>query len=268
MTAGEIDPQVLRRLDLEGPVNFRDLGGYETVDGRTVRRRHLFRSDALFRLTESDAAQVAALGVTTLIDFRTPDELEQHGFGGMDHLDAEHLHLPTIDTTRRVLDLTDDASTEVSEEIAKALVTAADAYMMMLDRGSNAYAEALRVVATSDAPVVFFCAAGKDRTGVFAALVLGLLGVSDDDIVTDYALTHDVIEKIHILRASSASEEDNERMSSYANLIGEDLRNAYPASMQTTIERLNERYGGWVGYATEIGVGVDVLDQLRARLLV
>ena len=71
-------------------MNFRDLGGYETADGRTVRRRHLFRSDALFRLTESDAAQVQALGVTTLIDFRTPDELEEHGFGGMDHLDAEH----------------------------------------------------------------------------------------------------------------------------------------------------------------------------------
>jgi len=264
MTTGEIDPQELRRLDLEGPVNFRDLGGYDAGDGRTVRRRHLFRSDALFRLTESDAAQVRALGVTTLIDFRTPDELEEHGFGGMDHLEAEHLHLPTIDTTRRVLDLTD----EVSEEIARALVTAADAYMMMLERGSNAYASALRVVAASDAPVVFFCAAGKDRTGVFAAIVLGLLGVSDDDIVTDYALTHDVIEQIHILRTTTASEQDNERMSAYAHLIGEDLRNAYPASMQTTIERLRERYGGWEGYATEVGAGPDVLDQLRARLLV
>jgi protein-tyrosine phosphatase len=263
MTTGEIDPQALRRLDLEGPVNFRDLGGYEAADGRTVRRRHLFRSDALFRLTEADAARVGALGVTTLIDFRTPEELEQHGFGGMGHLDAEHLHLPTIDTTRRVLDLTEDA-----DEIARALVTAADAYMMMLERGSGAYASALRVVAASEAPVVFFCAAGKDRTGVFAALVLGLLGVSDDDIVTDYALTHEVIEKIHILRASAVSEDDNERMSSYAHLIGEDLRNAYPASMQTTIERLRERYGGWVGYATEIGVGTDVLDQLRSRLLV
>jgi protein-tyrosine phosphatase len=264
MTTGEIDPQELRRLDLEGPVNFRDLGGYETAEGRTVRRRHLFRSDALFRLTEADAAQVRALGVTTLIDFRTPDELEQHGFGGMDHLDAEHLHLPTIDTTRRVLDLTD----EMAEEVARALVTAADAYMMMLDRGSNAYAQALRVVAESEAPVVFFCAAGKDRTGVFAALVLGLLGVSDEDIVTDYALTHEVIEKIHILRTSTSSEEDNERMSSYAHLIGEDLRNAYPASMQSTIERLRERYGGFEGYASEIGIGPDVLDQLRARLLV
>lgn len=264
MTTGEIDPQELRRLDLEGPVNFRDLGGYETAEGRTVRRRHLFRSDALFRLTEADAAQVRALGVTTLIDFRTPDELEQHGFGGMDHLDAEHLHLPTIDTTRRVLDLTDDEA----QEVARALVTAADAYMMMLDRGSNAYASALRVVAESEAPVVFFCAAGKDRTGVFAALVLGLLGVSDEDIVTDYALTHEVIEKIHILRTSASSDEDNERMASYAHLIGEDLRNAYPASMQSTIERLRERYGGFEGYASEIGVGPDVLDQLRARLLV
>jgi protein-tyrosine phosphatase len=264
MTTGEIDPQELRRLDLEGPVNFRDLGGYECADGRTVRRRHLFRSDALFRLTPADAEKVRALGVTTLIDFRTPDELEQHGFGGMDHLDAEHLHLPTIDTTRRVLDLTD----EESEEVARALMTAADAYMMMLDRGSNAYASALRVVASSEAPVVFFCAAGKDRTGVFAAIVLGLLGVSDEDIVTDYALTHEVIEKIHILRTSAQSEADNERMSQYAHLIGEDLRNAYPASMQTTIDRLRKRYGGWEGYASEIGVGSDVLDQLRARLLV
>ena len=264
MTAGEIDPQALRRLDLEGPVNFRDLGGYETAEGRSVRRRHLFRSDALFRLTEADAAQVRALGVTTLIDFRTPDELELHGFGGMDHLDAEHLHLPTIDTTRRVLDLTDAEA----QEVARAFVTAADAYMMMLDRGSNAYASALRVVAESEAPVVFFCAAGNDRTGVFAALVLGLLGVSDEDIVTDYALTHEVIEKIHILRASTSSEEDHERMASYAHLIGEDLLNAYPASMQSTIERLRERYGGFEGYASEIGVGPDVLDQLRARLLV
>jgi protein-tyrosine phosphatase len=263
MSTGEIDPQAFRRLDLEGPVNFRDLGGYETVDGRTVRQRHLFRSDALFRLTESDAAQVQALGVTTLIDFRTPDELEEHGFGGMDHLDAEHLHLPTIDTTRRVLDLTEDA-----DEIARALVTAADAYMMMLERGSNAYASALRVVAGSEAPVVFFCAAGKDRTGVFAAIVLGLLGVSDEDIVTDYALTHEVIEKIHILRTNAAGQAANERAAEYAHLIGEDLRNAYPASMQTTIERLRERYGSWEGYASEIGVGPDVLDQLRARLLV
>jgi protein-tyrosine phosphatase len=264
VSTGEIDPQEFRRLDLEGPVNFRDLGGYDAAEGRTVRRRHLFRSDALFRLTEADAARVRALGVTTLIDFRTPDELEEHGLGGMDHLDAEHLHLPTIDTTRRVLDLTD----EVSEEIAQALVTAADAYMMMLDRGSHAYASALRVVASSEAPVVFFCAAGKDRTGVFAALVLGLLGVSDEDIVTDYALTHDVIEKIHILRTGTASDAANERVASYAHLIGEDLRNAYPASMQTTIERLRDRYGGWVGYASEIGVGADVLDQLAARLLV
>jgi hypothetical protein len=77
-----------------------------------------------------------------------------------------------------------------------------------------------------------------------------------------------VIEKIHILRTNAASDTANERASSYAHLIGEDLRNAYPASMQTTIDRLRERYGGWEGYASEIGVSPDVLSELRTRLLV
>lgn len=251
---GEIDPEELRRLPLEGPVNFRDLGGYVTGDGRVVRRRHVFRSDALHRLTEADAARVRALGVTTLIDFRTPNELETTGRGGMDHLDAEHVHLPTIDTTRRIVD---------DEEVARALITAADAYEMMLERGSGAYASALRIVAASEDPVVFFCAAGKDRTGVFAAIVLGLLGVSDEDIVTDYALTHEVIEKIHVLRGDAQSAEG-----SYAHLIGEDLRNAYPASMELTIERVRNRWGGWRDYADAIGVEADVVARLESRLLV
>jgi protein-tyrosine phosphatase len=250
----EIDPVEFRRLDLEGPVNFRDLGGYETVDGRTVRRRHLFRSDALHRLTEADAAKVRALGVTTLIDFRTPYELETAGWGGIDHLGAEHVHLPTIDSTRQVVD--------VDEELARALITAADAYSMMLERGSNAYSSALRLVAASEAPVVFFCSAGKDRTGLFAAIVLGLLGVPEVDIVTDYALTAEVIEQIHILR--DEPEGGSER---YAHLIGEDLRNAYPASMEVTIERVQERWGGWEGYATSIGVESAVVAALRDRLL-
>ena len=257
----EIDPSELRRLKLEGPVNFRDLGGYETADGRSVRRRHLFRSDALFRLTESDVEQVRALGVTTLIDFRTPHELESNGFGGMDILGAEHVHLPTIDTTREVTDVVGTGPV-VDEEVARALITAADAYSMMLERGAAAYASALRVVAASESPVVFFCAAGKDRTGVFAAIVLGLLGVSEIDIVTDYALTAEVLEQIHVLRGDTSAGE------SFAHLIGEDLRNAYPASMETTIERVRERWGGWHEYTAAIGVEPDVVEALRTRLLV
>lgn len=249
---GEIDPGELRRLPLEGPVNFRDLGGYVTAGGRAVRRRHLFRSDALHRLTEADAARVRALGVTTLVDFRTPRELEVAGPGGIEHLDAEHVHLPTIDETRRDV-----------EEIARSFATAADAYLTMLERGSGAYASALRIVAASEAPVVFFCSAGKDRTGVFAAMVLGLLGVSDDDIVTDYALTAEVIERIHVFRANESPE-----LAEYAHLIGDDLRNAYPASMEDTLARVRERWGGWRGYVDAIGVEAEVVRRLEQRLLV
>jgi protein tyrosine/serine phosphatase len=251
--SAEIDPGEFRRLSLEGPVNFRDLGGYPTVTGRTVRRRHLFRSDALHRLTERDAARVRALGVTTLVDFRTPRERERAGPGGIAYLDdVEHVHLPTIDETRRD-----------PEEIARSFATAADAYLTMLERGAGAYASALRIVAASEQPVVFFCSAGKDRTGVFAALVLGLLGVADEDIVTDYALTAEVIERIHVFRSAEHPE-----LSEYAHLIGDDLRNAYPASMQLTLERVRERWGGWDEYARAIGLESRVVTMLRDRLLV
>jgi protein-tyrosine phosphatase len=251
---GEIDPQELRRLDLEGPVNFRDLGGYAAAGGHAVRRRHLFRSDALHRLTEADVERVHALGVTTVIDFRTTHELEAGGWGGIELLDAEHLHLPTFDTTRPLLD---------DEDILRSLVTAPDAYMSMLRNGAGAYAAALRHVAVSEDPVVFFCAAGKDRTGVFAAMVLGLLGVSDDDVVADYVLTGEVIERIHALRAPLT---DEQRERSYE--LGEDLSNAYPESMTATLARVHAEWGDWSGYASSIGVEATVVDELRARLLV
>ena len=251
---GEIDPQELRRVPLEGPVNFRDLGGYAAADGRTVRRRHLFRSDALWRLTDADVERVHALGVTTVIDFRTTHELESNGWGGIELLDAEHVHLPTFDTTRPLIE---------DEEILKSLVTAPDAYMSMLRNGAGAYAAALEHVAASEDPVVFFCAAGKDRTGVFAALVLGLLGVSDDDIIADYALTGEVIEHIHALR-----DIEDPTVERSAHRIGKDLHNAFPESMAATIERLHAEWGDWNGYAEAIGVGPEVRAGLRDRLLV
>jgi len=253
MTSGEIDPTVLRRLPLEGPVNFRDLGGYPTADGRAVRRRHLFRSDALHRLTDADVAQVHALGVTTLIDFRTTHELESNGWGGMARVSAEHVHLPTFDTTRPFLD---------DEEVRRTLVSAPDAYVAMLRNGAEAYAAALHRVAASEAPVVFFCAAGKDRTGVFAALVLGLLGVADADVVADYALTGEVIDRIHVLRDHPDPATDRS-----AHRIGDDLRNAYPESMAETLVRVRAEWGDWVGYAEAIGVGAGVRADLRDRLL-
>ncbi len=250
---GEIDPAELRRLPLDGPVNFRDLGGYRGHDDRVVRRRHLFRSDALHRLSPDDVEKVHDLGITTLIDFRTTHEVESAGLGGIAAVAAEHRHLPTFDTTRP---MTDD------EEIVESLIDAATAYEMMLDRGRESYAAALRTVADSTDPVVFFCAAGKDRTGVFAAIVLGLLGVSDDDIVRDYALTGEVIDQIHALRGESGREQ-------MANLhrIGDDLRNAYPASMAATIDRVHDRWGGWEEYADDIGVDPATVERLRSRLL-
>jgi len=164
------------------------------------------------------------------------------------------VHLPTFDTTRPLLD---------DEEVRRALITAPDAYVSMLRNGAGAYAAALRRVAASEEPVVFFCAAGKDRTGVFAALVLGLLGVSDADVVADYALTGEVIDRIHVLRGH-----DDPGGAESARALGADLRNAFPESMAETIVRVRAEWGDWAGYAESIGVDAPVRAALQDRLLV
>jgi protein-tyrosine phosphatase len=259
----EIAGAMERTITFEGCLNFRDLGGYATRDGRAVRWRRLFRSDSLHRMSAADVTRLLdELGVVTVVDLRTRTERERGGPVPAEASEATRaLHVPMIDELF--------ADPDARPRSGGHLTDMGEGYAAMLGLAGEQVAMVLRLLADPDVyPAVFFCAAGKDRTGVFAAIVLGLLGVSDEDIVTDYALTHEVIEKIHILRTSSSSDADDERVSQYAHLIGEDLRNAYPASMQATIERLNERYGGWEGYASEIGVGPDVLDQLRTRLLV
>ncbi len=167
----------LRRVSFEGPINFRDLGGY-AVEGRgQVRWGRLYRSDSLHTITPDDVPRLRELGVRTAIDFRSGDEIDRLGIGPLGEVSVRHVHCPTFDGAR------------TEEPPLFEGKTAAEFYALMTDRGSPAYVAALESLTEPDTlPAVFFCLAGKDRTGCFAALVLGLLGVSNDDIVLDYAL--------------------------------------------------------------------------------
>lgn len=242
-----------RRVRLSGPVNFRDLGGYQTADGRTVRWRRLYRSDSLHRLEPDDGPRLRELGILTAIDFRADDELERIGVGRLGELDIRHLHLPTAD---RVL-YTDRPPTWEPPS------SAAEVYLVMLRAGAPVYAAALRaIVEPGTLPAVFFCMGGKDRTGVFSAVVLGLLGVSDDDIVADYALTHDVID--HLLERGRRDVADT---AAHWPDLPDDMRGAVPSTMAGMLEGMKEEYGGWPGYAEAIGLEPEVVDALRAQLL-
>ena len=169
----------LRRLELERAWNFRDLGGYRARDGRAVRWRRLFRADGLDRLTEADLRQIETLGLRTVIDLRTEDEVARGRLAPTAGEPAWH-HLPMLDV------LPPRRSTRPGPGPAYV----ADQYLAMTASAAGSVAAFLELVCTPDAyPLVFHCFAGKDRTGILTALVLGLLGVADADIVEDYALS-------------------------------------------------------------------------------
>ena len=133
----------------------------------------------------------------------------------------------------------------------------------MLEHGAGAYAGALRALAQPDAlPAVFFCMAGKDRTGVFAAVLLGLLGVADDDIVADYALTHEVIDQIHERTRATRPTVDE-----VWDRLPADLKGANAATMRELLGLLRDRWGSPAGYVTEIGVDDATVTRLRNAVL-
>jgi protein-tyrosine phosphatase len=242
-----------RRVSLAGPVNFRDLGGYATADGRTTLWRRLYRSDSLHHLEPDDGPLLRERGLMTAIDFRADDELERIGIGRLGELDIEHVHLPTVDKALHTVRPPDWEPPSSAAEI----------YVLMMRSGAAAYAAALRaIVEPGTMPAVYFCMAGKDRTGVFSAVVLGLLGVADDDIVADYVLTHDVVELIH-----ERGRRDYADMADTWPDLPEDLRGAVPATMRGMLDGMRAEYGDWPGYAEAIGIEPEVVGALHAQLL-
>jgi protein-tyrosine phosphatase len=247
-----------RRVALEGPLNFRDVGGYAAADGKHVRWGRVFRSDSLHHLTPADGPRLAEIGIKTALDFRAHDELDRIGIGHLGSLDIKHVHVPTVDKVLHVVRPPD----------WQPLETVGDIYLLMMESGAQAYAAALRTLVEQESlPAVYFCMAGKDRTGVFSAVLLGLLGVSDLDIVADYVLTHDVVEKIHERgRADYPAERVAERDEIWKN-VPEELLGAHATSMEGLIAGMHSKYGSWLGYAEAIGIEEHVVGTLRERLL-
>src|SRR5262249_4765449 len=150
---------------------------------RPVRWRRLYRSDALHHLSQAEAERLhTEMGIVTLIDLRTEREIDAGSSSGLHR--QEILKFPLVERLS-----TDDRN--VSRETRdRSSIAVSAGYLAMLMTAGDKIAAALDVLSDPDAtPAVFYCAAGKDRTGVFAACVLGALGVSDDAIVDDYVLT-------------------------------------------------------------------------------
>jgi protein-tyrosine phosphatase len=244
-----------RHVAMEGLFNVRDLGGYDTADGRSTRWRMLYRADGINRAGEADVDRLLGLGLRTVLDLRTHGELEERGRFQVDHASLAYHHLPVLRETWEGWD--------VAEDIDPVSFLALR-YEEMLDDGAPALAAALEVLAGPDAyPAVFHCAAGKDRTGVLAAIVLGLLGVDEDTIATDYGLSKAAMASlVDWVRANRPESLDAMTDQPAAFL------DAPPRAMLEVLELVRSRFGSMEGYVEAIGVRDDVVAALRAKLLV
>lgn len=231
--------------------NVRDLGGLPIAAGGTVRRGRVFRADGVHRLAGDDLEAARALGLRTVIDLRTDDEVARGRFPVEDHPVDWH-HLPVL---RRIWSDDELVAGASAGEFLQ------ERYLDMLVHGGDALARAVEVIAGGH-PVLFHCAAGKDRTGVLAAIVLGLLGVSHDEVAADY----------HASAAAMAgfidwlTVEFPQAIDAMTSQPPEYLE-APAEAMLGFLREVDARYGSMEGLAVHLGVQADAITALRADLV-
>ena len=164
----------MRRILLCGMENLRDLGGYPLAgrgSERFTRWGSLYRGDLPKQVTQADRQRLRELGITTVVDLRSKEEIERKPDPLAQELGIRYLHCP----------LAGDGRVPAPDEVPLS-------YMEMAD-GTGQMAGALRAIAEAPQAVLFHCTAGKDRTGVVAALLFWLAGVSEEDILADYIVS-------------------------------------------------------------------------------
>lgn len=246
-TPDQPTPDQQRWSTFDTVFNFRDLGGYRTWDGRRVRWRRLFRSASLGRISDPDLSRLSALGVRAVVDLRFPEEISRHGRIA----DHDGLRYRNVCLRHTPWDLIafDPSVTDEERWVA-------DRYLQMSEEGRADIAEAISVIADADnAPAVVHCAVGKDRTGIISALTLAALGVPDDDVADEYALTtRGFVRLVEWERQQLGDEAPTHRPSSREIML------CYLAGIR-------ERHGSIKGYLTDAGLTTSELDSLGSHLL-
>ncbi len=240
-------------IALEGAWNFRDLGGLPAGEGRRTACGLVYRADRLTGLSEADVATLEALGIERVFDLRSDLELAANGPGPFASRGDRHRHVPLVTIA---LSLGDD-------RIDWSRVDLSRRYLEMLEQGAAVIRGILSHLATDDAPpTVFHCTGGKDRTGVVAAVLLRLLGVPDDAIVEDYAVS-----ERNLAPFVAASRAEMERQGHDPAIVLY-LCGSPPERMRSMLAGLDARWGGIEGYLDWIGLERVAAESLRARLLV
>lgn len=232
---------------ISGTFNFRDVGGARTLDGRKVRTGVLLRSAQLSRVDPTGLLALTELGVTHVHDLRGHAEIEYIG----------HDVLP--DGVRLNVTPFDSRMGEAPPHEARDHRTAA-AHMREVYRMFPALPEAhLAIKSLADSVLtgtaLVHCAAGKDRTGWAVATLLRAVGVTEEDVYTDYLLSNDAVPTLRAFMAGSDV------------AVSDDLLGVRGDYLDSATDSMHEMHGGLDGYLAAIGIEAELREALRARLL-
>ncbi len=250
-----------RRLPLKGTVNSRDLGGYETTDGRRVKWGKVFRSDHLARLTDRDIAFLQQMQIRSVCDFRTstevrhrPDRFPADRRGAYFHLPVNHLK---FDPTILFKKLKQGDSSWLTPEFL------IEGYILNVDQFARTWGEVFKRLADpAQLPLLFHCTGGKDRAGTCAALILLALGVPEKTVIYDYGLSNIYIAEVvnQIYAQFDFDDLDRERISPYFS--------APQYCLEAMLAHLHKNHGSPIDYLkSKAGVTAEMLQQIRGQLL-
>lgn len=240
-----------RVVALDGATNFRDLGGYVGHGGRRLRWRQVFRSDHLGSLSAADHAVLARLNVRAALDFRGAEEraatpctvpgLVQHA-------------LSIEPTVAQRMQEAESGGRDLTGEMVEGFMR--ELYRRLVKHQAPRFAEFFGHLLRADAPLVFHCTAGKDRTGVAAALFLLALGVPRETVQEDYLLTNDVYRPPWAPRPGVAPE------------VLRALWGVQPSYLATVFEVIDAEPQGAEGYLRRrVGLDDVAFEALAARYL-
>jgi protein-tyrosine phosphatase len=250
-----------RHQPFKGVVNFRDLGGYETADGRRLKWGQVFRSGHLARVTEEDKRLLKRMGIKMICDFRTPGEMEAQPDWLPEDGSTTYLHYPIVhgefDPVAAMESMHKGDISWLTEDFM------IKRYIQKIDEFPKVWGEILKILTDPDnRPMVFHCTAGKDRAGACAALILLALGVPEDTVIYDHGLSNvyiaDALEKINErIRKMGV---DPEKVAPYFTAP----RNAIIAF----VDNIRKSYGSASEYLmTKAGVNKETLELLKKELL-
>jgi len=247
-----------RIIALAGGRNFRDMGGYPAGDGRITPWRTVYRSGTLARITSADIEILSAMGIKAVYDLRNERERanEPHHWPGSNEVLVYQRDY-------------DSSGAELSRLLDRLWVSGNDAHLAMINNyrelpyeQADAFKALFEGIATGNFPVLFNCSAGKDRTGVAAALLLDLLGVDRDVILDDYTLTERAFNFRMLVDEHRGRRAANEE-------VVNALIAAHPDYLNACFEQMTNQHGSVGRYCEEVlGIGPDTQELIRQKLLV